>query len=189
MSQPNSPPDPTGGDDDALVRRFRQGDHVAFRALYEFHHRRVFALALRLTASREEAEEVTQDTFVTAWRQRAAFRAEAAVSTWLHGIALRLCRQRWRGLLRRRRRDERHGRESYRQTVERAMPGARLDLEVALTTLPPRMRTAVVLHKVEGYTMAETASLMGIADGTVKTHVYRALTLLKQRLGDGSWTA
>ena len=166
---------------DPLVHRARCGDTSAFRSLYEIHVRRVHALSLRVMTDAAEAEELTQDVFVAAWRQLAQYRGDALFSTWLHGITVRLARHRLRGLLRRRRR-EKDFVIGYLDVVRAAMPAANLDLERALATLPRRMRTALVLHAVEGYTQAETARLMDIAEGSVKAHVHRARALLSERM-------
>jgi RNA polymerase sigma-70 factor (ECF subfamily) len=166
---------------DRLIARARRGDSAAFRALYEVNVRRVYALSLRLVTDLSEAEELTQDVFTAAWRQLNRYRGDALFSTWLHGITVRLARQRVRSLLRRRRREERVAAE-YIDAVSMAMPTANLDLERELASLPHRMRTALILHAVEGYTQAETAALMGIAEGSVKAHVHRARELLHERM-------
>lgn len=164
-----------------LIRSARAGDTSAFRSLYENHVRRVHALSLRLMTDAAEAEELTQDVFVAAWRRLSDYRGDARFSTWLHGITVRLARMRLRGLLRRRRHEGRLM-PDYLDAVSAAMPAANLDLERALGTLPRRMRTALVLHAIEGYTQAEVARLMGIAEGSVKAHVHRARMLLHERM-------
>jgi RNA polymerase sigma-70 factor, ECF subfamily len=178
-------PDPAaldpGHDPGSLIARALGGEIAAFRLLYDMHVRRVHALSLRIMTDGAEAEELTQDVFVTAWRRLSSFRGDARFSTWLHGITLRMARQRLRGLLRRRRHEGRFMLE-YLKVARACMPSANLDLERALATLPRRMRTALVLHAVEGYSQAETAQLMGIAEGSVKAHIHRARRLLKERM-------
>jgi len=164
-----------------LIDRARGGDTAAFRELYDAHVWRVHALSLRLMTDGAEAEELTQDVFVAAWRQLHGFRGAARFSTWLHAITIRLSRQRLRGMLRRRAREEKYM-LSYQAAVSAAMPEADMQIERALAQLPRRMRTALVLHAIEGYTQAETAEMMGIAVGTVKAHVHRARTLLQERM-------
>ena len=154
----------------------------AFRRIVEAHEERVYALALRLTASPDDAMELTQDTFLTAWRAMGTFRGESHLSTWLLGITVREARRRWRGLMRRIRREDRYARERYDHEVGRAMPGASIDLERAIGMLPERMRCALVLHCIEGLPQKEVARLMGVAVGTVKAHVHAAREELKQRL-------
>jgi len=70
------------------VRAAQAGDPVAFRALYEAHVGRVYALCLRLAGDHVLAEELTQDVFVRAWHQLASYRGESAFSTWLHRVAV-----------------------------------------------------------------------------------------------------
>jgi RNA polymerase sigma factor (sigma-70 family) len=167
--------------DTELIERARRGDDAAFRALFETHVGRVHALSMRLMVDVAEAEELTQDAFIAAWRRLGAFRGDARFSTWLHGITVRLARQRFRSLFRRRGHEARFARD-YMDAVVVAMPAADVDLERALASLPRRMRTALVLHAMEGYTQAETAALMNIAEGTVKAHVHRARALLQERM-------
>ena len=155
---------------------------VAFRSLYDAHVARVHALSLRLSTERADAEELTQDVFVAAWRQLATFRGTALFSTWLHGITVRLSRQRLRGLLRRRAREEAHMLD-YTAAVTAALAEPDIALELALAHLPRRMRTALVLHAIEGHTQAQTAELMGITEGAVKAHIHRARALLQERMG------
>jgi RNA polymerase sigma factor (sigma-70 family) len=164
-----------------LVRAARLGDGTAFRSLYRAHVGRVHALSLRLMTHGAEAEELTQDVFVAAWRQLDGYRGDARFSTWLHGITVRLSRQRIRGMLRRRAREEKYMLE-YTGALSAAMAEPDLELERALALLPRRMRTALVLHAMEGYTQADTAALMGIAEGSVKAHVHRARALLRERM-------
>lgn len=163
-----------------MIGRARDGDAAAFRSLYEMHHPQVHALTLRLTGDAADAEELTQEVFVAAWRSLPSYRGVGRFSTWLHGIAVRQSRHRWRGLLRRWRREEDLARQTYAREVAAAMPGAEVDVEKAITRLPERMRAALVLHAIYGYSQAETAGLMGIAEGTVKAHVHRARALLRQ---------
>lgn len=154
----------------------------AFRRIVEAHEERVYALALRLTASADDAMELTQDTFLVAWRSMDRFRGDSQLSTWLLGITVREARGRWRSLMRRMRREDRYARERYENEVRRAMPEASIDLERAIGRLPERMRCALVLHCIEGLPQKDVAQLMGVAVGTVKAHVHAAREELKQRL-------
>src|SRR5690242_14922929 len=94
-AMPSPPPDRDA--ERALVARARGGDVGAFEALYHANVGRVYALALRLTADRRDATELTQDVFVHAWRRLATFRGDAAFATWLHRIALNSLFMRVRG--------------------------------------------------------------------------------------------
>lgn len=164
------------------VTRAQQGDHSAFRELYESHVGRVHALCLRLAGTREEAEEHTQDVFVRAWERLASFRGESAFSTWLHRLTVNEVLQARRTA----------GRRAARVTLvddtmslERAtMPATPSpDLSQAIASLPEGARTIFVLHDVEGYQHEEIGRMLGIADGTSKAQLFRARRLLRERLG------
>src|SRR5689334_19687634 len=124
---------------DILVERARRGDARAFEELYRLHHRRIYALALRMTREPGRAEELTQDAFVEAWRALPGFRGESAFSTWLHGVAARV-------VLRQRRTDrrweERHE-AAYLAEARRAMPDTAIALERAIASLPDGARAVL----------------------------------------------
>jgi len=78
-------------DDPTLVERAREGDLAAFETLVARYQRRIYQLALRMTADRAAAEDITQDVFLTAWRQLPAIREGAAFGGWLYKIATNRC--------------------------------------------------------------------------------------------------
>jgi RNA polymerase sigma-70 factor (ECF subfamily) len=183
MSLPAQAHEPPPPDDRWLAKRAAAGEEAAFRSLYDRHAARVFALCMRLSKGRTEATELLQDTWVRAWESIGAFRGEAAFSSWLHRIAVRLAWHRDRGD---RRREARVSLTDDLATLDgRADAPAvvdRLDLEAAIAALPPSARTVFVLHVVEGYPHDAIAEWLGIAVGTSKAHVHRARTLLKRWL-------
>ena len=77
--------------DDTLVLRTRQGDAAAFEALIRQHQRMIYSLAYRMTGSATDAEDLTQETFLRAYRQIGSFRAASKFSTWLYRIAINAC--------------------------------------------------------------------------------------------------
>lgn len=174
-------------DEGELVRRAQAGDVDAFAALYRAHAGRVHALALRLTADRRQAEDLTQDVFVRAWQKLADFRGESALASWLHRLAVNAMLQASRGD---RRRSARVMVSDDVEALERGSshrgnadgPATRMDLERAIASLPPGARTAFVLHDVEGFRHDEIAARLGVAVGTVKAQLHRARKLLMERL-------
>lgn len=167
---------------DPDIEAARAGDVRAFERIFIAHHRTVYALATRMTSSETDAMDVAQDTFVTAWHRLATFRGDSTASTWLCGIAIRHAMRARRRLGRMRRREEAFASEG--ESFQRPpLAESCIDLERAIASLPLRMRAAVVLHCVHGYTQAEAARMMGVAEGTVKAHVHKGRQLLRERLG------
>lgn len=158
------------------------GDPECFRELVAVHQRRLYAFALRMMGTEAAAMDLTQDVFVEAWRGMGRFRGDSSLSSWLHGIAVRLAKQRWRRWGRRAKREREYAGWTYDAAVQRALTGASIDLERGIARLPPRMRTALVLHCIEGLPQKEVAAVMGIAEGTVKAHIHKARAALKEML-------
>jgi RNA polymerase sigma factor (sigma-70 family) len=159
------------------ARLVRHRDEAAFRALYRTHTPRLYALLLRLLGGRTaDAEDAVQETWIRVVAGVGRFRWEAALSTWILRIGVNVAH------------------EVLRKTgpIVATAPdppasndpdGAlALDLERALTRLPPRERTVVVLHDVEGWTHEEIGRELGIAPGTSKSHLFAARRALRARL-------
>jgi len=159
-------------------------EEPAFEALYRTHARRIYSLAYRFTGNAADAEELLQDIFLQAYRRLDSFRQEAALSTWLHRLAVNRCLDHLRS--RAARQDARTGSladEARPQPRARtSSPITRLDLERAIAQLPDGCRTAFVLHDVEGYEHQEIAALLGIAAGTSKSQVHKARLRLRALL-------
>lgn len=168
---------------EAWVLRAQQGDRDAFEHVYRAHVERVYALCLRMCGDTQEAEELTQDVFVRAWKKLDSFRAESRFSTWLHRLAVNIVLQARRARGRRRAREEtvpdleRYGREAVS-----AMPGTRVDLERAIAGLPDGAREVLVLRDVEGFKYQEIAEMTGVTLGTVKAQIHRARALVQRAL-------
>jgi len=165
------------------IQRAQAGDATAFRALYDAHAGRVYALCLRLAGDRQQAEEHVQDVFVRAWERLESFRGESAFSTWLHRLAVNEVLQARRAAGRRAARVELadDGGASREAGQRPAAPSS--DLGQAIARLPEGARTVFVLHDVEGYQHDEIAQMTGIAVGTSKAQLFRARRLLREALG------
>ncbi len=169
--------------DAALVARARDGDLVAFEALYRRHVGHVHAICVRLTARRDDAEDRTQDAFLRAWQRLGSFRGEAAFATWLHRLTVNVVLDARRASLRRALEHATDITEDDAAAPPRVDPGARVDLERAIGELPDGARIVFVLHEVEGFGHAEIAQMCGIRPGTSKAQLHRARRLLKRTLG------
>jgi RNA polymerase sigma-70 factor (ECF subfamily) len=168
-----------------LVTRACRGDTGAFEELYRLHVGRVYGLCLRMTGQPESAEDLTQDTFVSAWRSLPGYEGRSSFSTWLHRIAVN-------AVLARRRSPQ--GRNEVSMTdaageqmdfeAEGAMDEATpIDVERAIAGLPPGARDIVVLHGIYGYSHEEAADMLGVAAGTCKAQLHRARNLMRTRMG------
>jgi RNA polymerase sigma-70 factor (ECF subfamily) len=165
-------------DDLALVERFLRGrGEDAFRALYRAHTPALYALALRLTGGdRGEAEDLVQESWVRALTALRTFRAQSALRSWLCGVLVNVRRGRiradWRIV-------DAPEVEPLEDTTRR---DDAIDLERAIAALPDGARDVYVLHDVHGYTHREIAELMGIVEGTSKSQLNRARSLLRSSL-------
>ena len=160
-----------------------QDPRAEFEALYREHHRRVYAIALRFARDADRAEEIVQDAFVRIWRSLPSFNGNSRLSTWVHSVAVNAALDCVRASSRREARIEPAiDPDRYAAEVGRAMPDADLDLERAIASLPDGAREIVILHYIEGYPCAEIAERLGIVEGTVKSQLHRARSLLKEAL-------
>src|SRR6202051_1636645 len=164
-----------------LVAAAAGGDLVAFEHLYRQFSPRIYGLCLRLTGHREAAEDCTQESFVAAWRALAGFEQRSRFTTWLHRIAVHTVLARRRGL-----RNEYEVAEPASGLPEVADPGGAgppLDLERALPRLLEGARHVLVLVGIYGFSHAEAADALGVAEGTCKAQLHRARGLLTAALG------
>lgn len=161
----------------------KAGETEAFEALFRTHRGRVYALCLRMVRDETEAEDLTQEAFVRAWKKLGTFRGDSAFSTWLHRLTVNLVLTNRRSHTRRLSRVtttddltrfDKKGRESR--------PDLRMDLEHAIAQLPAGARKVFILHDVEGYRHREIAEMMGLATGTTKAQLHRARKLLRKVL-------
>lgn len=177
-----------------LVRRVEAGSEPAFEELVRRHQRQVERLVARMLPDARDREEVCQDVFLKVFRKIGSFRGESRLSTWINSIAYRTCLNRLEGredpvpgsqLGPDRRRNpfpagvESRG-PSPNERAERAE--VREVLERAMRELRPAYRAAVAMYHLEDMTVAEVAEAMGLAEGTVKSHLYRARRELRDRL-------
>jgi len=167
-------------DEDTLVRRAQAGDQAAFRALVARHRDRAYALALRLTGSAADAEEVAQDAFVRAWRALPAFRREARFGTWLHRIVARLALDRRVQLVARAKREAPESDAPEPAAPEPSGDENERMLASLLAELPERARAAVVLYYYEDRSVSEVARILGVPEGTIKTLLSRARVSMRE---------
>lgn len=168
----------------ADVRRAAAGDTAAFERLYRSHAARIHALCRRMTGP-DEADDLTQEVFVRAWRKLDGFRGDAAFGTWLYRLAVNviLAKRATLGSYRARFTTEADAAAPVAETGRMPRPvGSRLDLERAIRKLPEGARRVFVLHDVEGYTHEEIAGMLSVSTGTSKSQLHRARMALREHL-------
>ena len=191
--------------DGELVRRAKAGDLAAFEALTVRHEQRVYSLAMRILRQEHDAEDVTQQAFLSALENLDGFREEASFATWLLRIAthaaLKIIRKR-RGLETvslEAATEERDSPEAmphpeyiadWRQSPAELIHRHEIQrlLDEALTHLDEKHRLVFLLRDVEGFSVKETAGALGLSEANVKVRLLRARLqlreLLTQTLGD-----
>jgi RNA polymerase sigma-70 factor, ECF subfamily len=172
----------TSGTRDAdLVARCRAGDVDAFETIYNQHAARIYTLACRMAGSPQDGEDLLQEIFLQAHRKLASFKGDSSLGTWLYRLALNHCLDyvRSRRAKMTRVTDTLDAEGAMEPVAARETPIARVDLERALQQLPEGCREAFVLHDVEGFDHKEVAKLLGIAEGTSKSQVFKARSRLR----------
>jgi len=171
--------------DEQLLRAHAAGDPGACTDLINRHLDYLWSVAIRTSQNPEDAADGLQDALLAAHRTAGDFRSDAKVTSWLHRIVVNACLDRIR-------------RNNARRTVplpewdvlsiaDTADDIAAVDLSVsigrALHALPEGQRQAIVAVDLEGYSVAEAASLLGVAEGTIKSRCARGRLKLAQVLG------
>jgi RNA polymerase sigma-70 factor, ECF subfamily len=155
-----------------LLIQARDGDRLALAESIRLSQGEVWRLASHLVGP-NEADDVTQDVFIRAWRALPSFRAESSGRTWLLSIARRACADAVRGQARRRRLTARLRGHPSRAEGTHAVDEAH-GLGELIARLPPAQREAFVLTQITGCSYAETAVLCGVQLGTIRSRVARA---------------
>jgi RNA polymerase sigma-70 factor (ECF subfamily) len=181
--------------DRRLLERIRAGDMTACDDCIRAHSPGIYRLALRLMRDQSEAEDVVQETFLSAFRGIDRFDGRSGLGTWLYRIAFNAAMMR----LRRRRpdvvpvegTDEQEGDLPVPEALvdwcllpeqELVNAEARAEMERAIGELPAKLRAVFVLRELEELSTSETAEALGLSEQAVKTRLHRARLLLRERL-------
>ncbi len=174
--------------DDDLVRLLAEvsyGSREAQRQLYEYFHRRVYRLLIRMVG-RDDAEDLLQQVFLQVFRKLNQFQGQSRFETWLYRLSVNESLQHLR---------KQRSRRSV--SLESDIMDRKLDqvrdfdqkelMEYALTRLEPELRSLFLLREVEKQSYAEIAVVLQIPEGTVASRLGRARQLLKQYLVELGW--
>lgn len=179
-----------------LVRRLRARDEDAFTELVRTYQHKVFNVVYRILNDRSEAEEVSQEVFVTVFKHIDGFRGDSKLSTWMYRIATNHARNRVKYLSRRSQRNHQPLEDTSEGALHDGAVGERVAdpheaavgqelrniIEEGLASLNEMHRTIIVLRDVEHMTYAEISEVVELPEGTVKSRLFRARAALKQYL-------
>jgi len=173
-----------------LVAAAQAGDRAAFEQLVRVHADRLHAVVLRLATDADEAEEVTQEAFLRAWRGIGSFRGESQFFTWLYRIGMNEAKRR---AARRPPAGQVITLADHPQQPADQDPGPmrRLEqvelhraLERAIRELPPGYREPLVLRDVQGLSTRQAAAAMGLREGAFKSRLHRARLAVRAQIAD-----
>src|SRR5436190_299248 len=167
-----------------LAQKAGAGDLSAFEDLYRRHFRRVYALCLRMTSNPQEAEDLTQETFIQLFNKIGSFRGDSAFTTWLHRMTVNQVLMHFRRRSVKNERTSEDGEMPEQIVHGSANPGKmqvvdRIALKNAIAELPNGYRNVFILHDVEGFEHEEVARKMGISVGTSKSQLHKARLKLR----------
>lgn len=188
--------------DQQIIERIKNGDQVAFGELLEKYQQRAYYFCLHLVSRPEDAEDLAQEGFIRVFKNIHTFRGTASFRTWFYQILLNLCRSyhRHRYLVNRFTFNftQRDGEDDeMEQSLETSVPDQSLDgdpqrlmnneelkqqLEKALQILPRQQKEIFALKHFEELKISEIAGITGLAEGTVKIHLFRAVQRLQEIL-------
>jgi RNA polymerase sigma-70 factor (ECF subfamily) len=181
--------------DEELVGLAQSGNRPAFEELVERHKQKAYRIAFDFARDREEAKDLSQDAFLKAYTNIKHFDGRSRFYTWFYRILVNVC-------LDHKRRKQRTSTEELTEGVENQLERSHSAADTispdqeamarqlsrkigaALEALPPKQRTAFILRNHQGLSIREIAEMMETAEGTVKVHLHRAVTALRQNLAE-----
>ena len=180
--------------DEQLITLIHEGDPGAFNRLTERWESTLYRFIRRVMGNPDDARDVCQEALLKAWVNLPRLRDGARFKSWLHYIALNICRDRFRS------RKVRGINQSYEETGAEALPAdvtrpwhftteraterssLRDLMEDVLTTLPVEQRTAIVLREFQGFTSDEIAEITGVPSATVRSRIFYGFKALRRTL-------
>jgi len=188
--------------DPRTVKRAQNGDHKAFKRLYDSTSLGIYNLMLRMSGNRETAEDLTQEVYLRVWRSLGGLKSPKAFVTWLHRIAINVYRdwaksashrlEEMRVEVQAQNQDDPEDEDnedldlipsSHPLPDEEALRGEMRDvIERAISSLPEKYRAVVIMHHIEGLGLKEIAKSLDVAQGTVMSRLARARAMLREKL-------
>jgi RNA polymerase sigma-70 factor (ECF subfamily) len=170
--------------DQELMQRLIKGENHAFNFLVGRYKNKLFNLIYRLLKSREEAEDVLQETFLRVYREKENYNFDYSFSTWIYTIALNLAKNE----MRRRNKFKFLDLELFKNNTELAAPENNNEdalisaLEKVMDKLPERYKTVLLLREMNQLSYEEIAESVNLPLGTIKSRINRARLILRRKL-------
>jgi len=180
-------------DDETLVNRIKDGDLSAFEELMGRYNKQIYHLALRMTSSHEDAEDITQEVFVRAYKAIPGWKPRASIYTWLRTVTMNLCIDYHRARVRRQTQslDDKDGFIANISADTSSDPLESVETNelkqkilMAADKLSSQQRKAFMLCHYGGLPLKEASEIMGCAVGTIKAHLSRATSKMRDLLKD-----
>jgi len=183
--------------DASLIERCRDNDAAAFNEIVAKYKNKVYSYVCRMVGPGDDAEDLTQETFVRAYVNMKSFQSRSSLNTWLYRIATNICIDfsRKNSRVRAHAASLTYESEDGEGEVERDIPDFRFDpqsmllnkelgakLDLALKSLPEKLRVVVVLHDIQGLQYEEIAAVVECPLGTVKSRLFNARASLREKL-------
>ena len=167
--------------DEFFIEEFRNGKLNSFEALFLKYNSPVFNLSLRMMGNKEEAEDMTQDIFIKAYKNLHNFRGDSSFKTWLYRIATTTCID---GI-----RKKKSFWNFFRKIIENKSPVTEKSnnyeekewIQEVLKSLPPNQRLLLVLRYIQGFSNKEIAGILNCSEGSLKVKLYRARENFKKK--------
>ncbi len=180
----------------ALVEKAKNGDIRAFEDLMKTTSGRIYNLGYRLLRNKEDAADIMQETYMTAYENLPRFKGNSSFSTWLYRIAtnfalMKMRKEKGRKVpVARLKESEDSVREiefpDWSDTPVNHLKNQELKaiLDKEINALPPRYRSVFVLHDIEGFSIAKVAEILSISEAAVKTRSHRSRLYLREKLSE-----
>ncbi|HAG51057.1 MAG: hypothetical protein A2X87_06380 [Deltaproteobacteria bacterium GWC2_42_51] len=186
--------------DNLLIEQFRSGDNRAFEEIVRRYRDKAHGLAYHLLGNREDAEDISQEAFVIVYKKVSGFRGESSFKTWFYRIVVNLChshlrRRRWKNMIGYGSGNEKGDEKAIidemslrtmAKDVSAEMDKVKLKnaVENAIRSLPAQQREVFVMKHFHGMKISEIAECLKCAEGTIKSHLFRAIKNLQEILRD-----
>ncbi len=171
-----------------LAARLQKGDRAAAQELVDLFYERLYLYLRELGHTQHASEDLLQETFMRAWYNIGQLRDDKALCAWLYRITSNISSEHWR----KKKRIDRVNQQKLKliDHVSQESESDRADqnevlghLRDAIEVLPWKLRQAIVLHYLQGFTISDGAKAAGIKEGTFKSRLNRALTILRKQFG------